>query len=92
MMAMLFAQRVILGKTAFEAVPKSLQPQVYVLLVESGVEFLAEDYLPVLTQQIISGLTLFSTLPESLKPEIYAMLLALGSEALAGDYAPPVQP
>jgi hypothetical protein len=92
MMALLFAQRVILGKTEFSAVPETLKPQVYVLLVESGVEFLAGDYLPALTQRIISGLTQFSTLPESLKPQIYQMLLALGEEALAGDYIPPIQP
>lgn len=46
MMAMLFAQRVILGKTAFEEVPSSLQPAVYEHLVDSGVEFLADDYQP----------------------------------------------
>jgi hypothetical protein len=92
MMAMLFAQRVILGKTEFRAVPESLKPQVYVLLVESGVEFLAGEYLPALTQRVISGLTQFSTLPESLKPQIYALLLELGKEALVGSYVPPVQP
>jgi hypothetical protein len=46
MMALLFAQRVILGKTAFEDVPSSLKPQVYGHLVDSGVEFLAGDYVP----------------------------------------------
>ncbi|HCG4535572.1 TPA: hypothetical protein NJY08_004417 [Salmonella enterica subsp. enterica serovar Typhi str. AG3] len=46
MMALLFAQRVILGKTAFEDVPSSLQPQVYEHLKDSGVEFLAGDYQP----------------------------------------------
>jgi hypothetical protein len=44
MMAMFFAQRVILGKTAFEEVPSSLQPEVYEHLKDSGVEFLAGDY------------------------------------------------
>jgi hypothetical protein len=46
MMALLFAQRVILGKTAFEDVPESLKPQVYDHLKDSGVEFLAGDYQP----------------------------------------------
>jgi len=46
MMALLFAQRVILGKTAFEEVPNSLKPAVYEHLVDSGVEFLAGDYVP----------------------------------------------
>ncbi len=49
MMALLFAQRVILGKTAFEEVPESLKPQVYGHLVDSGVEFLAGDYVPPIT-------------------------------------------
>ena len=46
MMALFFAQRVILGKTAFEDVPSTLKPQVYEHLVDSGVEFLAGDYQP----------------------------------------------
>ncbi|KON86616.1 hypothetical protein AF332_07150 [Sporosarcina globispora] len=46
MMAMFFAQRVILGKTAFEDVPESLKPATYEHLVDSGVEFLAGDYQP----------------------------------------------
>lgn len=46
MMALLFAQRVILGKTAFEDVPNSLKPGVYEHLKDSGVEFLAGDYQP----------------------------------------------
>ena len=46
MMAMLFAQRVILGKTEFNDVPSTLKPQVYEILVESGVGFLAGDYTP----------------------------------------------
>ena len=46
MMALLFAQRVILEKTKFEDVPNSLKPQVYQHLLDSGVEFLAGDYEP----------------------------------------------
>lgn len=46
MMALLFAQRVILGKTEFEDVPAKLKPQVYEELVDSGVEFLANGYTP----------------------------------------------
>ena len=44
MMALLLAQRVILGKLEFEAVPESLKPQVYEHLNDSGVGFLAGDY------------------------------------------------
>lgn len=36
MMAMFFAQRVILGKTAYKDVPAVLRPQVRELLEESG--------------------------------------------------------
>lgn len=36
MMAMLFAQRVILGKTAFAEVPKALKQGVAEVLLESG--------------------------------------------------------
>ena len=36
MMAMFFAQRVILGKTAYADVPEALKPQVKALLEESG--------------------------------------------------------
>lgn len=36
MMAMLFAQRVILGKCEFEQVPKKLQKQVAEILIDSG--------------------------------------------------------
>ena len=36
MMAMFFAQRVILGKTAYADVPEVLKPQVKALLDESG--------------------------------------------------------
>lgn len=46
MMALLLAQRVILGNLEFEAVPNSLKPQVYEDLKDSGVEFLAGDYQP----------------------------------------------
>jgi len=42
MMAMFFAQRVILGKTQFSEVPSTLQPGVKEILVESGLDFLAE--------------------------------------------------
>lgn len=41
-MAMFFAQRVILGKTQFNEVPSTLQPGVKEILVESGLDFLAE--------------------------------------------------
>ena len=43
MMAMFFAQRVILGKTAYSEVPTSLQPGVKDILVESGLEFLIKE-------------------------------------------------
>ncbi|GAA0850619.1 hypothetical protein [Paenibacillus sp. FSL R5-808] len=43
MMAMFFAQRVILDKTKFSEVPKSLQPGVRDILVDSGLEFLIEE-------------------------------------------------
>ena len=46
MMALLLAQRVILGKMEFETVPSSLKPGVYEHLKDSGVEFLAGDYVP----------------------------------------------
>ena len=36
MMAMFFAQRVILGKTKFDAVPKALKKQVAEILIDSG--------------------------------------------------------
>ena len=45
MMAMFFAQRVILGKTAFEAVPKLLKAQVAEILIESGLPELVPDKL-----------------------------------------------
>ena len=46
MMALLLAQRVILLKLEFDAVPEVLKPQVYEYLVDSGVKFLAGDYEP----------------------------------------------
>ena len=36
MMAMFFAQRVILGKTKFDEVPKALKPKVAEILLDSG--------------------------------------------------------
>ena len=36
MMAMFFAQRVILDKTEFDAVPKALKKQVAEILIDSG--------------------------------------------------------
>ena len=42
MMAMFFAQRVILGKTQYSEVPSTLQAGVKEILVESGLDFLAE--------------------------------------------------
>lgn len=36
MMSMFFAQRVILGKTEFDAVPKTLKKQVAEILIDSG--------------------------------------------------------
>ena len=42
MMAILLAQRVILGKMTFEEIPEVLQPKVKEVLVESGLGFLAE--------------------------------------------------
>lgn len=46
MMALLLAQRVILGKMDFETVTNTLKPQVYEHLKDSGVEFLAGEYTP----------------------------------------------
>lgn len=43
MMAMFFAQRVILNKTKFSEVPTSLQSGVRDILVDSGLEFLIEE-------------------------------------------------
>lgn len=36
MMALFFSQRVILGKTEFDAVPKALKKQVAEILIDSG--------------------------------------------------------
>ncbi len=46
MMALFFAQRVILGKNTFEEVPDTLKPGVYEHLVDSGVGYMAGDYTP----------------------------------------------
>lgn len=50
MMALFFAQRVILGKTEFNDVPSTLKPAVYENLKDSGVEFLAGDYNTAVTE------------------------------------------
>lgn len=42
MMAMFFAQRIILGKITFDRVPKVLQSKVKEILIESGLEELIE--------------------------------------------------
>lgn len=42
-MAMFFAQRVILGKTAFADVPAKLKDQVKEILLESGLETLVTE-------------------------------------------------
>lgn len=45
MMAMFFAQRVILGKTEFDAVPKALKKQVAEILIDSGLpEMVPAEY------------------------------------------------
>lgn len=48
MMAMLFAQKIILGKVTFDQVPSKLKSQVAEVLIESGCEDLITDeaYLP----------------------------------------------
>lgn len=43
MMAMFFAQRVILGKTAFKDVPATLKPGVREILADSGLEALCGE-------------------------------------------------
>ena len=43
MLAMLFAQRVILGKNTFAEVPAKLKDQVRELLIESGLPELCEE-------------------------------------------------
>lgn len=45
MMAMFFAQRVILGKTEFDAVPKALKKQVAEILIDSGLSELVPSEL-----------------------------------------------
>lgn len=45
MMAMFFAQRVILGKTAFDQVPKALKKGVAEVLIDSGLpELVPKEY------------------------------------------------
>ena len=45
MMAMLFAERVILGKTAFKDVPKALKTKVAEVLIDSGLpELVPSNY------------------------------------------------
>lgn len=45
MMAMFFAQRVILGKTAFEDVPAALKAGCAEVLIDSGLpELVSEEY------------------------------------------------
>jgi hypothetical protein len=43
MLAIFFAQRVILGKTKYSAVPTTLQPDVKTILADSGLEYLTEE-------------------------------------------------
>ena len=43
MMSMFFAQRVILGKTAFKDVPATLKEQVREILTDSGLESLCVE-------------------------------------------------
>lgn len=43
LMAMLFAQRIILGKSTFAQVPTLLKDQVREILIDSGVGYLAEE-------------------------------------------------
>jgi hypothetical protein len=42
-MALLFAQRIILGKSIFAQVPALLKEQVREILIDSGVGYLAEE-------------------------------------------------
>lgn len=45
MMAMFFAQRVILGKTGFADVPNTLKPSVAEILMDSGLmDLVPEEY------------------------------------------------
>jgi len=43
MMAMFFAQRVILGKTKYNEVPSTLRPGVKEILIDSGLDYLTEE-------------------------------------------------
>lgn len=43
MVAMFFAQRVILGKTEYRTIPPTLRDQVNEILIDSGVEFLITE-------------------------------------------------
>ena len=43
MMAMLWAQKIILGKKTFDQVPRLLKEQVREILIESGLEELVTD-------------------------------------------------
>lgn len=43
MMAMLWAQKIILGKNTFDQVPRMLKEQVREILIESGLEELVEE-------------------------------------------------
>ena len=43
MMAMLFAQKIILGKLTFNDVPAKLKEQVKEVLIECGCEYLIEE-------------------------------------------------
>ncbi|WP_275100971.1 hypothetical protein [Paenibacillus sp. PK3_47] len=42
MLAIFFAQRVILGKTKYSEVPATLQPDVKAILVDKDLEYLTE--------------------------------------------------
>lgn len=48
MLALLLANRVILGTAGFtfDQVPEVMKPQVYAILKDNGIEFLAGDYTP----------------------------------------------
>lgn len=53
MMAMFFAQRVILGKTAFDDVPKALKKQVAEVLIDSGLpELVPVEYGGILAEGV----------------------------------------
>lgn len=43
MLAVLFAERVILGKTTFDEVPTTLKPAVAKELIEYGLDYLVPD-------------------------------------------------